>query len=92
VITIEVAYALPDEQFVERREMPDGACVADALSCVARAPGFSDLELSTVAVGIFGRPVPRDRLLHDGDRVEIYRELLIDPKEARRLRATNKLT
>jgi len=64
--------------------LPDGATVADALM----ATGWSLVDITGVA--IFGERVERDTPLHDGDRVELLRPLLIDPKDARRLRARRK--
>jgi hypothetical protein len=51
------------------------------------AAAFPDASIAHLPTGIWGRPVERDETLADGDRVEVYRELEIDPKEARRLRA-----
>ncbi len=83
---MEVAYAEPERQFLRRVELPAGATVADAL----RASGV-EAELAVDAgqldVGVWSRPVRRDRALQDGERVELYRPLRIDPKEARRRRA-----
>lgn len=75
---VEVVYALPENAHVVSVRLPEGATVADALA----ASG-----LSGVAFGIFGREVAAGHPLRDGDRVEIYRPLELDPKEARRLRA-----
>ena len=64
----------------------DGATVADALresGLQARHPGF---DLTAANVGIWGTPCGRDQRLRDRDRVEVYRALIVDPKEARRLR------
>jgi len=85
---IEVVYALPDEQFVLRLDLPDGATVGDALALAAEDIVFTRLPLAELTVGIWGEVVPRDRVLQDGDRVELYRPLLVDPREARRRRAT----
>lgn len=84
---VDVAYALPERQHVVGVRLPDGATVADALAAVAHRPPFSDLDLETVPVGIFGDRVERDRRLAPRDRVEIYRPLEVDPREARRRRA-----
>lgn len=64
--------------------LPEGATVNDALS----ASGWSLEDVAGVA--IFGERVERDARLHDGDRVELLRPLLIDPKDARRRRARHK--
>jgi putative ubiquitin-RnfH superfamily antitoxin RatB of RatAB toxin-antitoxin module len=84
---IEVVYALCAQQFVELLELADGATVADALAAVAHQAPFCELDLAAISVGIYGEPVLRDTRLRGGDRVELYRPLLTDPKEARRRRA-----
>ena len=78
-LKVEVVAAVPRKEFVVTVELPDGASVRDAL---AKA-GLSDERL----VGIFGEPASLDTRLNEGDRVEVYRPLTIDPKEARRRRA-----
>ena len=65
--------------------MPAGSTVADAI----RASGWLEehsLALDGLRVGVWGRVQPLDHVLRDGDRVELYRPLTVDPKEARRLR------
>ena len=76
---VEVVLARPGAAEVSSLELPPGATVRDALA----ACGFREKQ----AVGIFGRRVALDHKLAAGDRVEIYRPLAIDPKEARRRRA-----
>lgn len=75
---IEVVRALADSAEVVELQLPSGATVRDALA----ASGFKGIQ-----VGIFGKRVTLDTRLADGDRVEIYRPLAMDPKEARRRRA-----
>jgi len=84
---VEVVYALPEDQTVCRVDLASDATVADALRAVAEIPPFATLLLEEPPVGIFGERVEVDRVLVDGDRVEIYRRLAVDAKEARRLRA-----
>ena len=79
-------YLLPDDQSVAALELTDDATVADALAAVARVEPFASLALDDLPVGIYGQLVDRSRVLQSGDRVELYRELLIDPREARRQR------
>jgi uncharacterized protein len=86
-IEIEVVYALPERQYVVALTLPSGATVADALAAVAHDAPFASLPLAEIPVGVFGEPVARSQLLNHGDRVELYRPLVIDPKEARRRRA-----
>ena len=83
---VEVVYLLPDDQSVAALELTDDATVADALAAVARVEPFASLALDDLPVGIYGQLVDRSRVLQSGDRVELYRELLIDPREARRQR------
>jgi hypothetical protein len=77
---VEVVCARPEGARVVRLELPSGAAVRDAV----RASGFGT---ENQAVGIFGKRVALDHPLAEGDRVEIYRPLAMDPKEARRRRA-----
>jgi putative ubiquitin-RnfH superfamily antitoxin RatB of RatAB toxin-antitoxin module len=85
-IDIEVAYAEPERQFLRRVSLDAGATVADAIraSGVERELG---IDASALSVGVWSKPVSRDTRLAAGDRVEIYRALVADPKEARRRRA-----
>lgn len=87
--TVEVAYGLPKRQALVSVELPEGATVADAIEASGLRDRFPGLEVHPDRVGIFGRTVPLDQVLAAGDRVEIYRPLLIDPKEARRARAAS---
>jgi len=89
-VNITVAYALPDVQFDEPVVLPDGASVADALAAVADQAPFSRLDLKAMPVGVFNEVVSdRSRVLREGDRVEIYRPLEIDPMTARQQRAAS---
>ena len=80
-LRVEVVDARRDGAEVVEVRLPDGATVRDALA----ASGMKGNQ-----VGIFGKKVSIDTRLADGDRVEIYRPLAMDPKEARRLRARQK--
>lgn len=79
-IRVEVVYALPGEAKALTVELPAGSLVRDAL----RAAGMAAQQ---ELLGIYGRRVEPDAPLSDGDRVEIYRPLAMDPKERRRQRA-----
>ena len=81
-ISVEVVVAFPGRQTLRRVELPSGSTVRDALA----ASGMKH----TGQVGIYGRVVPAGTVLSDGDRVEIYRPLRADPKEARRARAAKR--
>ena len=82
---VEVVYALPAGHDATVVEVREGATVADALAASGIARRHPGIDLSRL--GIFGRAVGRAARLADGDRVEIYRPLALDPKEARRRRA-----
>lgn len=82
---VEVVYALPEGADVSVLELAPGATVQDALAASGVAARHAALDLSQA--GIFGRRVAADTALADGDRVELYRPLTVDPKEARRRRA-----
>lgn len=87
-IDVEVVFALPERQALIEVSLPGGASVADAIEASGVRREFPDLELDACDVGVWGRIVKRNRTLRQGDRVEIYRPLQIDPKEARRQLAT----
>jgi putative ubiquitin-RnfH superfamily antitoxin RatB of RatAB toxin-antitoxin module len=90
LLQIEVVYAEPERQWRVPLAVAPGSTVADALAAVAACEPFVNLDLATVPVGIYGEQVPRERVLADRDRVELYRPLLVDPPEARRLRSLRK--
>jgi len=89
VIEIEVVYAAVDRQVLLSVTVPAGATVRAALLASGVDREFPELDLAECPVGIFGKVVadPDTRQLQTGDRIEIYRPLLADPKEVRRLRA-----
>ncbi len=84
----EVVYALPGVSHVVEVELPAGATLGDAVAASGLAARFPEVALRGDAVGVFGERRTLDSPLADGDRIEIYRPLRIDPKEARRRRAT----
>jgi uncharacterized protein len=86
-ITIEVAYALPEQQTIIALSLPKGATVEQAITASKLLDLYPDLNKSQLNVGIFGSACKLEDLLKMGDRVEIYRPLHHDPKEARRQRA-----
>ena len=86
-LLIEIVHAGPEAQILASLELDPPASVADALRLAAADPRFAGMDLQTATVGIFGIVVAREHMLATGDRIEIYRELAIDPKIARRRRA-----
>ncbi|MDX1433305.1 MAG: RnfH family protein [Gammaproteobacteria bacterium] len=87
---VEVAYAEPGEQVVVSLELDAGATARDALLASGLAERFTGIDVQHPDLGIFGERVAASRRLVDGDRVEIYRPLEVDPRTARRLRAARK--
>jgi putative ubiquitin-RnfH superfamily antitoxin RatB of RatAB toxin-antitoxin module len=80
-------FALRDRQELVALQLEAGATVAQAIEASALAEAFPDCDVAACEVGIWGQVVERSRCLQDGDRVEIYRPLRIDPRSARRQRA-----
>jgi putative ubiquitin-RnfH superfamily antitoxin RatB of RatAB toxin-antitoxin module len=89
VIKVEVVYAAVDRQVLLSVTVPVGATVRDALFKSGLNDEFPELDLASCPVGIFGKVIadPVIRQVQEGDRIEVYRPLLADPKEVRRLRA-----
>lgn len=90
LIDIEVAYAKPEQQVIIALKMPSGATVEDAIKASDLLNHFSEIDETDIKAGIFGSVCKLDQTLKQGDRVEIYRPLLHDPKEARRQRAAKR--
>ena len=90
LIEIEVAYALPEAQFLQSLKLAEGSTVRDAIEASGVLSRFPSIELNRNPVGIFSTRVALNQVLSSGDRVEIYRALTITPVEARRLRALRK--
>lgn len=85
---VEVVYASSaDEQSTFAVELPAGATVETAIRACGVLMRFPEIDLARNPVGIFGERVTLDRVLEDGEQVEIYRALIADPKTVRRLRA-----
>ena len=85
--TVEVVYALPDLQRVVRVAFAEGLTALRAVEASGLLRSHPELGDHPLQLGIFGRPVEPSESLHEGDRVEIYRPLVADPREARRRRA-----
>ena len=81
---VEVVFALPEQQDLVGLEVAAGTTVAQAIEQSGIANRFPQHDLSRCAVGVWGEVVDRARRLQDGDRIEIYRPLQMDPQDARR--------
>lgn len=86
-IRVEVVYALPDEQTLLARQVPEGSTVVEAIRSSGVLDKHPEIDLNVNKLGIFGRLTRSDAVLRDRDRIEIYRPLVADPKEVRRRRA-----
>ena len=89
-ILIEIAYALPEEQVIISIKVPTIFNVQQAIEKSGIQKKFPSIDLSKNKVGIFGKKTTLDHTLNDRDRIEIYRPLILDPKEMRRKRAAKK--
>ena len=87
-LSVEVVYALPAAQDAVTVRVAPGATVRDAIVAAGLLERHPELDLQHL--GIYGRTVSPDAPVADGDRVEVYRPLALDPKEARRRRARNR--
>ena len=84
---VEVAYALPQEQVILVVEVEPGATVTQVIQRSGIMERYDSNDLTKNKVGVFGKLAKLDAVLQSGDRVEIYRPLIADPKEVRRQRA-----
>jgi putative ubiquitin-RnfH superfamily antitoxin RatB of RatAB toxin-antitoxin module len=89
-IRVSVVHAEPGQVFRAAFELPEGATVAEAINCSGVRAQRPDVQIDADRLGIFSRKATLETVLRDGDRVEIYRALRIDPKEARRRRANGR--
>ena len=87
-IDVEVAYATPLRQITKTVTLPAGSNVEQAIRASGLLDEYPEINLAQQRVGVFGEFVRLDECLQGGERVEIYRALIADPKEARRRRAT----
>jgi putative ubiquitin-RnfH superfamily antitoxin RatB of RatAB toxin-antitoxin module len=85
-LSIEVCYALANEQTLIAVDLPEGATVQQAIDASGILQRYPQIDLGTQKVGVFGKLKPLDAVLADHDRVEIYRPLLVDPKLSRQRR------
>lgn len=89
MIQIEVAYALAHKQKIVQLQVEQGTHARDAVLRSGLDQEFADLDLAESPLGIFGKSIarPHEHIVAEGERIEIYRPLLADPKEVRRQRA-----
>lgn len=86
-IAVEVVYALPEKQYLRKVTLSEGATLEDAIVASGLLELRPDIDLKKNKVGIYSRAAKLRDTVQEGDRVEIYRPLIADPKELRRQRA-----
>ncbi len=89
-IEVEVAYATPEEQVIMKIAGEKGMDIKSAIIQSKISEKFPEIDSENAKVGIYGKTVTLDHVLCTGDRVEIYRELIADPKAARKKKAAKK--
>lgn len=87
MIKVEVAYARPESQSIIAMDVEEGITAEQAVQRSGILEKYSDIDFESCKLGVFGKAIKRDKVLEPGDRVEIYRPLIADPKEVRRQRA-----
>lgn len=87
---VEVAYARPERQRLITLDLAPGATASDAVRASGLADEYPDIDPEDTPLGVFGQACAPTTVLRAGDRVEIYRPLQVDPKEARRRRARDR--
>lgn len=84
---VEVVYGYTDRQVLIALDVDENATVEEAIKSSGLLEQFEDIDLKTNKVGVFGKMIKLSASLKEGDRIEIYRPLIADPKEVRRRRA-----
>lgn len=89
---VEVAYARPDKQQILEVIVPEGTSALEAVRISGITGVFPEVEPDSISMGVFGKVIKDlgSHTLQEGDRVELYRPLKIDPKQARLNRARKK--
>ncbi len=90
-ICIEVAYAAADKQVILEREVDADIAPRDAVRDSGIVEHFPEIDVERCDLGVFGKTIDDSYRLEPGDRIEIYRPLIADPKEIRRQRAARGL-
>jgi len=91
-IAVEVVFGRPDAQTIVALSLQQGATVATAIASSGLAENYPDESFADLPTGIWGRIVDTECILKDGDRVEVYRPLQLEPRESRRRLAQLGLT
>ena len=89
LISVEIVYALPEQQLIITIQIPERSSIENAIQTSGILQRFPEIDLNMNKVGIFGKLAKLETSLRDMDRIEIYRPLIVDPKAVRRNRAEN---
>ena len=89
-IHIQICYARPDKQILLEQTVADGTTIQQAIQSSGIIQQAPEIDVSVWRVGIYGKLKTLDTILHEHDRIEIYRPLIADPKDSRRKRAESK--
>ena len=84
---VEVAYAVDKKQAILTLQVAEGTTALEAAKQSGITEKFEGIDLENAKLGIFAKVVSPSQVLREGDRVEIYRPLIADPKEVRKARA-----
>ena len=90
IVRVEVAYVGPEGQWLVPLELPEGATASDAIERSGLREKLPPERFEPLKLGVFSTTVEPSRVLREGDRVELYRALAVDPKDARRARVAKK--
>jgi uncharacterized protein len=86
MLRVEVAYATPEKQTILTLEIATGATILEVILHSGITTLYTEIDLDKQKVGIFGKLRQLSDKVKEGDRIEIYRPLTLDPKEARRVK------
>jgi putative ubiquitin-RnfH superfamily antitoxin RatB of RatAB toxin-antitoxin module len=86
LLNIEVCYASDDLQFLQALQVPAGTTIAAALALSDLPARLPQLDVQSAPIGLYGKKKSADTVLREHDRIEVYRPLIADPKQARRRR------
>lgn len=86
-IEVEIVYALPHDAVEQTLRVPVGFTIAQAIAQSGILERYSEIDVATVALGVFGKRTEATAVLREFDRIEIYRPLIADPQQSRRARA-----
>ncbi|RZT10164.1 hypothetical protein SAMN05216319_1383 [Duganella sp. CF402] len=85
-INIQVCYASEATQFLRALQVPPGTTIEQAIALSGLQQAMPDVDVAALETGIYAKKKPRDTVLRGHDRIELYRPLIADPKNARRRR------